>query len=98
MKKINLGANFAIFVLFFGVATLEALPFRARLANASMSTVAYIDKLAWTFTHRELPNAMDIQWQTSQSWVFQPPWFPIGFGVVRPRPRSAQNSARAMND
>jgi hypothetical protein len=43
-----------------------------------------VKKLAWTFTHRELPNAMDIQWQTSQSWVFRPPWFPIGFGLVLP--------------
>jgi 4-amino-4-deoxy-L-arabinose transferase-like glycosyltransferase len=41
-------------------------------------------KLAWTFSRRELPNAMDIPWQTGQSWVFHPPWFPIGFGLVLP--------------
>jgi 4-amino-4-deoxy-L-arabinose transferase-like glycosyltransferase len=43
-----------------------------------------VKKLAWTWTHRELPNAADIQWQTSKSWVFVPPWFPIGFGLVAP--------------
>jgi tetratricopeptide (TPR) repeat protein len=39
-------------------------------------------KLAWTFSDRELPNTADIDWQTAQSWLFHPPWFPLRFGYL----------------
>src|SRR6185437_11775358 len=39
-------------------------------------------KLAWTFNAQELPNAADISWQRSQSWLLRLPLF--GFGVLLP--------------
>ena len=47
------------------VATLDALPFPARLANASMSLVTYIDKLAWPSglaVFYPYPREMPIWW------------------------------------
>lgn len=41
-------------------------------------------KLLWLWTDRELPNAMDVDWQTRQSWIFFPPVFPLRFGVILP--------------
>lgn len=41
-------------------------------------------KFLWLWTARELPNATDIDWQTGQSWLFHPPWFPPGHGVLLP--------------
>lgn len=43
-----------------------------------------VRKLMWTFTDRELPNTSDIDWQTSHSWMFHGPWFPLHFGVILP--------------
>ena len=57
---------------------------RAFARHAQLSAGLLAKKLVWTFSRRELPNAADISWQTSQSWVFQPPVFPIGFAVVLP--------------
>lgn len=55
--------------------------FRAR---AELDAGLLAKKLVWTFSRRELPNAADIPWQTAQSWVFQPPVFPLGFGLLLP--------------
>ncbi|HSN26411.1 MAG TPA: tetratricopeptide repeat protein [Kofleriaceae bacterium] len=57
---------------------------RAFARHARLSAPLLAKKLVWTFSRRELPNAADISWQTSQSWVFQPPVFPIGFAVLLP--------------
>ena len=43
-----------------------------------------VRKIAWTLTDRELPNTTDIDWETSQSWMFYSPWFPLHFGVLLP--------------
>jgi 4-amino-4-deoxy-L-arabinose transferase-like glycosyltransferase len=53
-------------------------------AHAELSAPLLVKKLVWTFSRRELPNAADISWQTSQSWVFLPPVWPLGFGVLLP--------------
>lgn len=41
-------------------------------------------KFLWTWTNRELPNTIDIDWQIGQSWLFWPPLFPLSFGVILP--------------
>jgi hypothetical protein len=41
-------------------------------------------KLAWTWTDRELPNTSDIDWETSHSWLFRLPVFPLHFGLILP--------------
>ena len=53
-------------------------------AHAELSAPLLAKKLVWTFSRRELPNAADISWQTAQSWVFQPPVFPLGFAILLP--------------
>jgi 4-amino-4-deoxy-L-arabinose transferase-like glycosyltransferase len=53
-------------------------------AHAELDASLLAKKLVWTFSRRELPNAADIPWQTAQSWVFHPPVFPLGFGIVLP--------------
>lgn len=57
---------------------------RAFGRHAELSVSLLVKKLVWTFSRRELPNAADISWQTAQSWVFEPPVFPIGFAIVLP--------------
>jgi hypothetical protein len=59
-----------------GLAFIGAEPARAARLLAR--------KLAWTWSDRELPNTSDIDWQTGQSWLFRPPWFPLRFGVIFP--------------
>jgi tetratricopeptide (TPR) repeat protein len=55
------------------VATLEALPFPARLANASMSVVMYIDKLVW-------PSGLAVFYPYPRE---TPIWWPLaGAGLV----------------
>ncbi len=42
-------------------------------------------KLVWTWNARELPNAADVEWQASRSWMFRgSPVAPLGFGIVLP--------------
>jgi 4-amino-4-deoxy-L-arabinose transferase-like glycosyltransferase len=53
-------------------------------AHAELSPALLAKKFIWTFSRRELPNAADIPWQTAQSWVFQPPIWPLGFAVILP--------------
>jgi len=50
------------------VATLEALPFQARLANASMSVVTYIQKLIW-------PSGLAVFYPFPRD---MPIWLPLG--------------------
>jgi hypothetical protein len=53
-------------------------------AHAELAPALLGKKLVWTFSRRELPNAADIPWQTAQSWVFQPPVWPLGFAIILP--------------
>ena len=46
MKRIKLGANFAIFALFFGVATLEALQTRNWIKAAFWLAIGIVFLLA----------------------------------------------------
>jgi 4-amino-4-deoxy-L-arabinose transferase-like glycosyltransferase len=45
-----------------------------------------VRKFVWLWTDRELPNAIDIEWQEKQSFLFALPFsllrLPLGFGVV----------------
>jgi 4-amino-4-deoxy-L-arabinose transferase-like glycosyltransferase len=41
-------------------------------------------KFLWTWTDRELPNTSDIEWETTQSWLFRFPWLPLRFGAILP--------------
>jgi 4-amino-4-deoxy-L-arabinose transferase-like glycosyltransferase len=68
--------------------TADAI-FRERALSAMLERPAHtlglgLKKLAWTFSDRELPNASDIEWETSQSWVFRLPLFPLSFGLLLP--------------
>ena len=63
-------------VLFRGLA-LDDL--RHHFGDATRLAVR---KLAWTFNAQELPNAADIGWQRSQSWLLRLPL--PGFGLLLP--------------
>jgi len=39
-------------------------------------------KLLWTFSDRELPNNVDIEWRRSRSPIFAMPGFPLGFAAI----------------
>jgi hypothetical protein len=41
-------------------------------------------KFLWTLNDRELPNSIDIEWVTAQSWLFWRPLFPLSFGMLLP--------------
>jgi hypothetical protein len=55
-------------------------------ANQPLDASALIwKKFWWTWSNRELPNTIDIDWQETQSWLFgSSPAFPLGLGAVLP--------------
>ena len=56
------------------LAAMRASPSRAARLMAK--------KFVWLWTDRELPNAIDVEWQEKQSFVFALPFFPLRFGVL----------------
>jgi hypothetical protein len=39
-------------------------------------------KFLWSWSDRELPNNVDVEWKARRSWLFRPPMFLLGFGAV----------------
>jgi hypothetical protein len=56
MKRITLGANFAVFVLFFGIATLEALQTQNWLKAALWVAIGTVFLLADNVKHSQQPH------------------------------------------
>jgi hypothetical protein len=55
--------------------------FRER-AFKTMRARLFVRKFVWMWTDRELPNAIDIEWQEKRSFLFALPFFPLRFGVL----------------
>ena len=63
-------------------ALFRARALAAMRASPGRASRLFARKLVWLWTDRELPNAMDIEWQEKQSFVFAVPFVPFRFGVV----------------